>query len=119
MVERSQPAENTVSRINVVVSLRSQSVSCGSSSLDAFCFDRGLAGSDTGPGTRPGLSGAVRARQNGNMIETLWQPSLVLALYQNRNAPTSRYVQLATACTDGRPSNRTVVFRGFIATRPL
>jgi pyridoxamine 5'-phosphate oxidase len=83
-----------------------------------FASVAGLAGSDAGPGTRLGLSGAVRARQNGNMIETLWQPSLVLALYQNRNAPTSRYVQLATARTDGRPSNRTVVFRGFYFDTP-
>jgi len=48
------------------------------------------------------------------MPETLWRPSLVLALYQNRHAPYSRFVQLATVRADGRPSNRTVVFRGFL-----
>jgi pyridoxamine 5'-phosphate oxidase len=52
------------------------------------------------------------------MVETIWQPSLVLALYQNRGAPTSRFVQLATLRADGRPANRTVVFRGFLGDTP-
>jgi PPOX class probable FMN-dependent enzyme len=45
--------------------------------------------------------------------ETLWLPSLVLALYRNRHAPDSRLVQMASVRGDGRPANRTVVFRGF------
>lgn len=47
------------------------------------------------------------------MPHTLWRPSLALALYRNRQAPSSRCVQLATIRRDGRPANRTVVFRGF------
>jgi PPOX class probable FMN-dependent enzyme len=48
------------------------------------------------------------------MSETLWLPSLILALHQNRHAPYSRFVQLATVRADGRPANRTVVFRSFL-----
>jgi PPOX class probable FMN-dependent enzyme len=52
------------------------------------------------------------------MREAIWLPSLVLSLYQNRHAPTSRQIQLATVCSDGRPSNRTVAFRGFFKDTP-
>lgn len=48
------------------------------------------------------------------MPETLWRASLVLALYRNRHVAQSRYLQLATIRGDGRPANRTVVFRGFL-----
>lgn len=48
------------------------------------------------------------------MPETLWRASLVLALYRNRHVAQSRYLQLATIRADGRPANRTVVFRGFL-----
>ena len=48
------------------------------------------------------------------MPETLWRASLVLALYRNRHVAQSRYLQLASMRADGRPANRTVVFRGFI-----
>jgi PPOX class probable FMN-dependent enzyme len=48
------------------------------------------------------------------MPHTLWRPSLALALYRNRQAPSSRCVQLATIRQDGRPANRTVLFRGFL-----
>jgi pyridoxamine 5'-phosphate oxidase len=48
------------------------------------------------------------------MPHTLWRPSLVLALYQNRNAPNARFVQMATVRTDGLPANRSLVFRGFL-----
>lgn len=41
-----------------------------------------------------------------------WRSPLGRALHRNRSQPHSRYVQLATLA-DGRPSNRTVVFRGF------
>ncbi len=37
-----------------------------------------------------------------------------MALYQNRGVPASRFVQMATARADGRPANRTLVFRGFL-----
>jgi pyridoxamine 5'-phosphate oxidase len=52
------------------------------------------------------------------MSETIWLPSLVLALHQNRHAPYSRFVQMATVRADGRPANRTVVFRGFLHHSP-
>jgi pyridoxamine 5'-phosphate oxidase len=48
------------------------------------------------------------------MPETLWRASLVLALYRNRHVAQARYLQLATIRPDGRPANRTVVFRGFL-----
>ncbi|MBD0337230.1 MAG: pyridoxamine 5'-phosphate oxidase family protein [Cyanobacteria bacterium Co-bin13] len=43
-----------------------------------------------------------------------WRPSLARALHRNRSRPYSRYLQLATLRPDGRPANRTVVFRGFM-----
>lgn len=52
------------------------------------------------------------------MCETIWWPSLVLALHQNRHAPYSRFVQMATVRADGRPANRTIVFRGFLNDTP-
>ncbi len=45
-------------------------------------------------------------------------PSLVLAIHQNRHAPYSRFVQMATVRRDVRPANRTVVFRGFLNDSP-
>jgi pyridoxamine 5'-phosphate oxidase len=48
------------------------------------------------------------------MPHTLWRTSLVLALYQNRHAPNARFVQMATVRADGRPANRSLVFRGFL-----
>jgi pyridoxamine 5'-phosphate oxidase len=52
------------------------------------------------------------------MSQTIWLPSLVLALHQNRHAPYSRFVQMATVRGDGRPANRTLVFRGFLDDSP-
>lgn len=43
-----------------------------------------------------------------------WRSPLSRALHLNRSQPYSRYLQLATIRTDGRPANRTVVFRGFL-----
>jgi pyridoxamine 5'-phosphate oxidase len=63
---------------------------------------------------RPGLSRSTFSRHNNAMPQTLWRPSLVLAIYLNRRAPASRYLQLATVRSDGRPANRTLVFRGFL-----
>lgn len=48
------------------------------------------------------------------MPETLWRASLILSLYRNRHVAHARYFQLATIRSDGRPANRTVVFRGFL-----
>lgn len=49
-----------------------------------------------------------------NMPEPLWRASLLLALHRNRHVAQARYLQLATVRSDGRPANRTVVFRGFL-----
>ncbi|MBD2314419.1 pyridoxamine 5'-phosphate oxidase family protein [Desertifilum sp. FACHB-1129] len=45
---------------------------------------------------------------------TPWRSPLARALHLNRRKPYSRYFQLATVQTDGKPANRTVVFRGFL-----
>ncbi|MGD1949508.1 MAG: Npun_F5749 family FMN-dependent PPOX-type flavoprotein [Leptolyngbyaceae cyanobacterium] len=42
-----------------------------------------------------------------------WRSALARALHRNRARAYSRYLQLATITKDGKPSNRTVVFRGF------
>ena len=42
-----------------------------------------------------------------------WRSPLARALHRNRSRPYSRYFQLATVTPQGRPANRTVVFRGF------
>ncbi len=42
-----------------------------------------------------------------------WRSPLARALHRNRSKPYSRYLQLATLTAEGRPANRTVVFRGF------
>ncbi|MGP0065223.1 MAG: pyridoxamine 5'-phosphate oxidase family protein, partial [Isosphaeraceae bacterium] len=49
------------------------------------------------------------------MPQILWRASMVLALHRNRDVPQSWFMQLATVRADGRPANRTVVFRGFLA----
>lgn len=43
-----------------------------------------------------------------------WRSPLARALHLNRSLAYSRYLQLATVRADGRPANRTVVFRGFL-----
>ncbi|MDV3353682.1 pyridoxamine 5'-phosphate oxidase family protein [Leptothoe sp. LEGE 181152] len=43
-----------------------------------------------------------------------WRPALARALHRNRARADCRYLQLATINTEGKPSNRTVVFRGFV-----
>ena len=43
-----------------------------------------------------------------------WRSHLAHALHRNRAKPYSRYVQLATISPEGLPTNRTVVFRGFL-----
>ncbi|MGB3136917.1 MAG: Npun_F5749 family FMN-dependent PPOX-type flavoprotein [Nodosilinea sp.] len=40
-----------------------------------------------------------------------WRSPLARALHRNRSRPYSRYFQLATVTAEGRPANRTVVFR--------
>jgi pyridoxamine 5'-phosphate oxidase len=43
-----------------------------------------------------------------------WRSILSGALHRNRSLAYARYLQLATVRADGRPANRTVVFRGFL-----
>lgn len=43
-----------------------------------------------------------------------WRTLLARALHRNRSLVYARYLQLATVRVDGRPANRTVVFRGFL-----
>jgi pyridoxamine 5'-phosphate oxidase len=44
-----------------------------------------------------------------------WRSHLASAIHRNRSKPYSRYLQLATVTPEGYPTNRTVVFRGFLA----
>ncbi|MDX2212093.1 MAG: pyridoxamine 5'-phosphate oxidase family protein [Oculatellaceae cyanobacterium bins.114] len=43
-----------------------------------------------------------------------WRSAIARALHRNRALVYARYVQLATVRSDGRPANRTIVFRGFL-----
>ncbi|WP_421654451.1 Npun_F5749 family FMN-dependent PPOX-type flavoprotein [Leptothermofonsia sp. ETS-13] len=43
-----------------------------------------------------------------------WRSPLTRALHRNRSLADVRFLQLATIRADGRPANRTVVFRGFL-----
>lgn len=47
------------------------------------------------------------------MSLALWRSPLGHALHRNRSLPNARYLQLATIAANGRPRNRTVVFRAF------
>lgn len=42
-----------------------------------------------------------------------WRQDLAATLNRARSQPESRYLQLATIAANGRPANRTLVFRGF------
>ena len=48
-----------------------------------------------------------------------WRPCLARAQHRNRSLAQARYVQLATVRPDGRPANRTIVFRGFLGESNL
>lgn len=43
-----------------------------------------------------------------------WRSALSRALHRNRSLVYARYLQLATVRQDGQPTNRTLVFRGFL-----
>ncbi|MGB5916074.1 MAG: Npun_F5749 family FMN-dependent PPOX-type flavoprotein [Phormidesmis sp.] len=43
-----------------------------------------------------------------------WRSQLARALHRNRAVPFRKFLQLATVRPDSTPSNRTVVFRGFL-----
>jgi PPOX class probable FMN-dependent enzyme len=42
-----------------------------------------------------------------------WRSLIARSLHLNRSLPNARYFQLATLTLEGKPANRTVVFRGF------
>ena len=48
------------------------------------------------------------------MNDYVWVESLRKAIRKNKRARENRYFQLATVSQKGSPSNRTVVFRGFV-----
>ena len=43
-----------------------------------------------------------------------WRSAIAHALHRNRSLVYARYLQLATVQPNGRPANRTLVFRGFL-----
>ncbi|MGK7923260.1 MAG: Npun_F5749 family FMN-dependent PPOX-type flavoprotein [Trichodesmium sp.] len=43
-----------------------------------------------------------------------WRSLLAKSLHRNRSLVYSRYLQLATVTDEGKPANRTIVFRGFV-----
>ena len=43
-----------------------------------------------------------------------WRSPLARAIHKNRSLTYARYLQLATATPEGQPTNRTIVFRGFL-----
>jgi PPOX class probable FMN-dependent enzyme len=48
-----------------------------------------------------------------------WKTALAASLKKNSSDVTARYLQLATLRADGRPNNRTVVFRGWLGERDV
>ncbi|PNH10698.1 hypothetical protein TSOC_002538 [Tetrabaena socialis] len=58
------------------------------------------------------LAGAEAIASAGRLV-TPWRSHIERSLKKNKHLAYSRYVQLATV-RDGRPANRTVVFRGFL-----
>jgi pyridoxamine 5'-phosphate oxidase len=52
-------------------------------------------------------------------LPALWRVPLEAALHRERDVPFSRFVQLATVRPDGRPANRTLVFRDFLSHTDL
>ena len=43
-----------------------------------------------------------------------WRSPLARAVHRNRSVPHVKFVQLATMDLDGKPRNRTIVFRGWV-----
>lgn len=52
-------------------------------------------------------------------LTTEWKAAILQSLKKNRSLAYARYFQVATIRPDGRPSNRTVVFRGFVEDTDL
>ncbi|XP_021678852.1 pyridoxine/pyridoxamine 5'-phosphate oxidase 2 isoform X2 [Hevea brasiliensis] len=55
----------------------------------------------------------MKVSSMGTVIATPWKQLLLSALESNSHLKHSSFFQFATVGSDGRPSNRTVVFRGF------
>ncbi|MGL5063118.1 MAG: Npun_F5749 family FMN-dependent PPOX-type flavoprotein [Microcoleus sp.] len=51
---------------------------------------------------------------NSQLSIAPWRSLLAGTVHRNRSLVFSRYLQLATVRANGRPANRTVVFRGFL-----
>ncbi|GAX80111.1 hypothetical protein CEUSTIGMA_g7549.t1 [Chlamydomonas eustigma] len=49
-----------------------------------------------------------------SLLGAPWKKKLLNSLEQNKSLAYAKYVQLATIQVDGKPANRTVVFRGFL-----
>ncbi len=49
-----------------------------------------------------------------NSILPPWRSAIARALHRNRSLPHARYLQLATVDGHNRPTNRTLVFRGWL-----
>lgn len=63
-------------------------------------------------------SAIVIAASSGpsRIMESTWYASLRQSLKKNERARESRYFQVASVDSQGRPTNRTVVYRGFLPT---
>lgn len=49
------------------------------------------------------------------VVSPAWRAAVLTAIKKNdKHMPYAKYLQLATVKKDGRPANRTVVFRGFL-----
>ena len=44
-----------------------------------------------------------------------WRSPLARAIHKNQSLTYARYLQLATVTPEGQPTNRTIVFRGFLS----
>ena len=51
-------------------------------------------------------------------VSMAWREQILKSLKKNSRLPYARYAQLATVREDGRPANRTIVYRGFLQDTP-
>jgi PPOX class probable FMN-dependent enzyme len=49
------------------------------------------------------------------IVYPVWRQRLAQSLHINRSHVHAKYYQVATICANGRPKNRTMVFRGFLS----
>ena len=48
------------------------------------------------------------------IVYPVWRQRLASSLQANNSEVHSKYFQVASVCPNGRPKNRTMVFRGFL-----